>query len=238
MRYLDRTLPTAEENLALDEALLLEADAGRGADLLRVWHLEQQAVVLGAGCSLAHDVNEAACRADGVPVLRRSSGGGTVLLGHGCLCYSLVLRYEFDPALGEIGSSYAFILARLREGLLPLQPGIDRAGTSDLAVGGRKISGNAQQRKRGHLLHHGTLLFDFDVARLGQYLRQPERQPKYRAGRDHVDFMMNLPATADEIKRRLRDAWGAGEERKGWPAEEVRRLVAAKYSTTEWVRRR
>jgi lipoate-protein ligase A len=238
MHYLVRTLSTADENLALDEALLLEADAGRGGDVLRIWHTESLAVVLGAGGSVALDVVEAACRADGVPVLRRSSGGGSVLLGPGCLCFSLVLSYQFHPALSEIGSSYGFILGRMCEILRPIQQGLERAGTSDLAVGGRKCSGNAQQRKRGHLLHHGTLLFDFDLARVGAYLRMPERRPEYRAGRAHQDFLMNLPATAEEIAKHLRAGWGAEEAHSDWPEEDVRRLVAEKYSRHEWVRRR
>jgi lipoate---protein ligase len=238
MRYLDLTLPTAAKNLALDEALLLEADAGRSEDLLRVWHFEQPAVILGAGCSLAHDVDEPACRADGVPILRRASGGGTVLLGSGCLLFSLILGYDSAPGLGEIGSSYRFILTRLLECMLPLQPGIDRAGTSDLAAAGRKFSGNAQQRKRRHLLHHGTLLYDFDLASIGRYLRTPERQPEYRAGREHREFVMNLPASEAEIKRRLRQAWRADEEIHEWPEQEVRRLVEEKYSRPEWTWRR
>jgi len=238
MRYLDRTLPTAAENLALDEALLLEADAGRGEDLLRIWHLEQPAVVLGAGCSFALDVDEAACRADGVHVLRRSSGGGTVLLGRGCLLFSLILSYDAAPELGEIGSSYAFILGRLRECLRDICPDIERAGTSDLAAAGRKFSGNAQQRKRAHLLHHGTVLFDFDLSSIGRYLRMPERQPEYRSGRDHEAFVMNLPTTETAIKNRLRAEWRADEELRSWPEEETRRLVREKYATPEWVRRR
>jgi lipoate-protein ligase A len=238
MRYLDLTLPTAAENLALDEALLLEAEAGRGGDLLRVWHLAQPAVVLGAGCSLARDVDEAACRADGVPVQRRSSGGGTVLLGRGCLLFSLILSYDAAPELGEIGSSYAFILGRLRKSLLDLRPDIERAGTSDLAASGRKFSGNAQQRKRTHLLHHGTILVDFDLSSIGHYLRMPEKQPEYRAGRDHATFLMNLPATETEIKDRLQMEWQADEEERSWHEEEMRRLLREKYATAEWLRRR
>src|SRR5437764_4342941 len=113
MDFLDLTLPSAAANLALDEALLLEAEAGRGGEVLRLWEWPGPAVVLGSGCVLADDVNEEACAADGVPVLRRSSGGGTVLLGRGCLLYSLVLPYERDPALVEIQSSYRFILGRV-----------------------------------------------------------------------------------------------------------------------------
>src|SRR5262249_34075225 len=104
MRYLDLTLPTLAENLALDEALLLEAEADRGGELLRIWEWPAPAVVLGAACRLVEEVDADACRADGVPILRRASGGGTVLLGAGCLCFSLVLAYNRDPALREIPS--------------------------------------------------------------------------------------------------------------------------------------
>jgi lipoate-protein ligase A len=238
MQFLHLTLPGAAENLALDEALLLEAEAGRGGEVLRLWEGPRHAVVLGAGGVRDDDVDEAACRADGVPVLRRASGGGTVLLGPGCLCYSLVLAYASSPPLREIPFSYAFILGRVREALAGLLPDVTAAGTSDLAAGGRKFSGNAQQRKRGHLLHHGTLLYDFDLARVGRYLRMPARQPEYRGRRDHTEFLRNLPAGAVELKRRLRAAWQADEEVSAWPAEEVRRLTEEKYRREEWTHRR
>src|SRR5438874_320002 len=106
MRLLELTLPTLAENLALDEALLLEAEAGAGGEVLRLWEWPARGVVLGSGCVLAEDVNEATCRADGLAVGRRSSGGGTVLLSAGCLLFSLVLAYERDPALREVRSSY------------------------------------------------------------------------------------------------------------------------------------
>jgi lipoate-protein ligase A len=235
MLYLDRTLPSAAENLALDEALLLAAEAGQGGEVLRFWEWPALAVVLGSGCRLAEDVDEGACAADGVPVLRRSSGGGTVLLGPGCLLYSLVLDQEREPALTQIQPSYRYILGR---GAAALGGEVAQAGISDLAVGGRKFSGNAQQRKRRHLLHHGTLLYAFDLGRVGRYLRPPPRQPGYRAGRGHDDFLLNLSLSAPELKRRLRGAWGADTEETSWPEATVRRLVADKYASPEWTRRR
>src|SRR6202040_1238413 len=92
--FLTLRLPTPAANLALDEALLLEAEDGRGGEVLRVWEWPTPAGVLGAGCRLAQDVDEDLCRADAVPILRRASGGGTVLLGRGCLLYSLILSYR------------------------------------------------------------------------------------------------------------------------------------------------
>jgi lipoate-protein ligase A len=238
MQFLDLTLPSLAENLALDEALLLEADEGRGGEVLRLWEWPTPAVVLGAGCWLARDVDEDACRADGVPILRRASGGGTVLLGHGCLLYSLVLRYERSPALHDITASYRYLLDRVREALADLLPAIEHAGISDLAAAGRKFSGNAQQRKRHHLLHHGTLLYDFDLAQVGRYLRMPERQPDYRGRRDHAAFLGNLPAAADELRQRLRHACGAMTVLPTWPEDAVGQLVSEKYATGAWTRRR
>ena len=236
MEFLDLTLPTPRENLALDEALLLRAEAGQGGETLRLWEWASPVVVLGSACRLAEDVDEPACAAAGVPIVRRSSGGGTVLWGRGCLLYSLVLRFDRDPALAEIRPSYRHILGRVAEALGV--PGVEHAGISDLAVGGRKFSGNAQQRKRNHLLHHWTILLDFDLAQVGRYLRPPPRQPEYRAGRAHEEFLCNLDLPAEDVRRRLRAGWGAETQGAGWPAEQVRRLVEEKYALEAWTRRR
>jgi lipoate-protein ligase A len=238
MYWLDVTLPTLAANLALDEALLLESESGLGGEVLRVWEWPAYAVVLGAGGKVADDVDAAACAADGVPLGRRSSGGGTVLLGPGCLLYSLVLRYDRAPELGGIGSAHRWVLDRITNALTPLLPGITLAGYSDLTAAGRKFSGNAQQRKRDHLLYHGTLLYDFDLARLGRYLREPPKQPDYRAQRPHGDFVRNLPASAAELRERLRAAWGAEPAERDLPSADVDRLVAEKFGRADWVYRR
>ncbi len=238
MQWLSLTLPDLHANLALDEALLLDAEEGRGPEVLRLWEWATPAVVLGAAGRIADDVEEAICQRDGVPLARRSSGGGTVLLGTGCLLYSLVLAYDRAEDLTQIGSSYRYILditgTALRERLFP----VELAGISDLTSAGRKFSGNAQQRKRTHLLHHGTLLYRFDLHQVGRYLRQPPRQPDYRRHRDHDAFLMNLPLGREALVAALCDAWGAHEEMMTYPADQVRKLVAGKYELESWIRRR
>src|SRR5260221_503454 len=79
-----------------------------------------------------------------------------------------------------------------------------------------------QQRKRTPLLQHGTLLYDSDADQAGRYLRLPPRQPEYRRQRSHRDFMANMPATAEQLKRCLRDAWGPENELMEWPQDLVR----------------
>lgn len=237
MLQLDLTLPTLAENLALDEALLLSAEAG-GPEVLRFWEWPNLAVVIGAGGKWAEETDAPACARDQVPILRRSSGGGAVLLGRGCLAFSLVLALERDAALADLHASYRVILGTIAAALAPVAAGIAPAGISDLAVAGRKCSGNAQQRKRTHLLHHGTLLCSFDLAHLPRYLAHPQREPDYRLRRSHKDFVTNLNVPVESVQRRLGSAWRADEKMAAWPEALTRQLTAQKYALDAWHRRR
>jgi lipoate---protein ligase len=237
MKLLDQTLPTPAENLALDEALLLAAEDGTGGEALRLWELPTYVIVVGSGGSVAVDVNTVACAADGVPVLRRASGGGTVLLGPGCLCYTLVLSYDHAPRLNEIPGSYRYVLGRVARALAPVVPAAVK-GISDLAVDDVKFSGNAQQRKRTHFLHHGTLLCGFDLARVSKYLNAPEREPEYRHHRPHAEFVANLPLTVEEAKGLLVAEWAPEGEYAPVPLVTARELAAEKYARDEWTLRR
>jgi len=237
MRLLDLTLSEPAANLALDEALLIAAEEAAAPEVLRFWEMPVPAVVAGAGGSVAVDVNVAACEADGVPILRRASGGGTVLLGPGCLCFSLVLNYDSAPGLDDIRASNRYVLQRVANALRPIVTA-KCEGTSDLAVEGVKISGNAQQRKRRHFLHHGTLLCGFDLGLFAKYLHAPERQPDYRQNRPHAEFVANLPATIAEVKQLLSAEWQAEDEYEPAPLDAAHRLVMEKYARADWNRRR
>jgi len=235
---LEQTLTTLDENLALDEALLLAAEAGGGGEVLRFWEWPAKAVVLGAGGSIAIDVNEAVCREDGVPLHRRASGGGTVLLDRGCLNYTVVLEYTRAAELRDVTASYQWLLGKVRDALRPVAT-LEHIGISDLALEGRKVSGNAQQRKSRILLHHGTLLYAFDASTVGRYLNPPERAPTYRAGRDHASFVTNLPADAATLKRLIVAEFAAQpSELSDAVMDRVPALIEERYAKQEWVRRR
>lgn len=238
MTLLDISLTDPAANLALDEALLLAAEEGTAGEVLRMWEAPAHAVVVGAGGSVAIDVNTAACAADGVPVLRRASGGGTVVLGPGCLCFTVVLRTDRAPGLDLIQPSARYVLGRVRAAVAPFAPDAALEGTSDLAIDGVKFSGSAQQRKRRYFLHHGTLLAGFDLARVPRYLHPPERQPDYRRGRPHAEFVTNLPADAKTLKHLLVAEWQPETDYNPIPLDRVRELVAEKYGRDEWTRRR
>jgi len=235
MRYLELTLATGAENLALDEALLDEAEQrGRPLETLRLWEPLRPMVVVGRSSKLAEEVRLEACRKRGLPVLRRCSGGAAVVTGPGCLMYAVVLSYELRPALRAVDHAHCFVMNTLASALKPLVPDVRYQGISDLAMGERKFSGNSLRCRRDHLLYHGTLLYDFPLELIGACLAAPPRQPDYRRGRAHRSFVTNLPLKVAAIRAALVTVWKATEPCGNWPQETTARLVAEKYSRREW----
>jgi lipoate---protein ligase len=235
MRHLDLTLPTAALNLALDEALLERAEAARRpSEVLRIWEPAAPLVVVGCSSRVDIEVHCDACERLDVPILRRSSGGLSIVTGPGCLMYAVVLSYELHPELRAIDRAHAFVLDRLVSALSRQLPGVARDGTSDLTFAGRKFSGNSLRCKRDHLLYHGTLLYDFPLPLVGQLLAQPPRAPAYRAGRAHDDFITNLPLTSAQLRAALMDAWDAHVLELDWPRDAAERLARDKHGTDEW----
>ena len=211
IRYLDLTLSTPARNLACDEALLNDHEANGGPGVLRFWESSIFFIVIGYANKVAEETNLDACQKGAVPILRRCSGGGSVVQGPGCLNYSLIL--PVDAATGEAGTitgTNRFVMDRNRaacEALVGNAVAVD--GHTDLTLAGRKFSGNSQRRRRDWFLFHGTFLYNFDVPLLGRWLRPPPRQPEYRRQRSHADFVTQLPVGADEIKRAMRKVWQA-----------------------------
>jgi lipoate---protein ligase len=217
VRLLDLTLPSPVENLALDEALLEETEEQQSDPVLRFWESDRYVVVLGRSSRLTDDVHLDACRADGVAILRRASGGGTVLQGPGCLCYAFVFPLRLYNRLRDIRLSNTFILGRLAEALSRCECGVALQGISDLAIAGRKISGNAQRRTRNALLFHGTILYGMNADVISRYLKQPKRQPAYREDRSHGEFLRTINASVGDLKKAIAENWQAHCALQAWP---------------------
>lgn len=236
MWLLDLTLPTPTENVALDEALLEEADASaEPAEVLRIWESPSIAVVIGRSSRAGEEVNLEFCALREIPVVRRCSGGAAVVLGPGCLMYSVILSSTLRPELPSIDAAHRLVLGRIETALRELGLDVRHEGISDLAVEGRKVSGNSLRSKRHALLYHGTLLYGgFSLEVLSQCLRTAPRQPEYRAGRDHRAFVTNLPASADQLRQALRAAWPTQGCLPTWPRARTEELVASRYSREDW----
>lgn len=223
---LDLTLPLPVENLALDEALLEELNEQGGDPVLRFWESDRYFIVLGRASRVADDVDLVACHEDGLPILRRASGGGTVLQGPGCLSYALVLPLDWHPDLASIRVTNRFILERMATALRQWEPTTDFRGISDLAIDGMKISGNAQRRTRSALLFHGTILHGMRADLITRYLKHPSRQPDYRSDRPHRTFLRTINAQPQAIKQVIASTWNAEPTDWLWPTARMPHTIA------------
>lgn len=236
MRWLDVTFAAPAENLACDEILLNIVEEDPREELLRFWESPQHFVVLGSSNKVRDEVDVDACRADGIPILRRHSGGGAVLQGPGCLNFSLVLAIDPDGPTRNITETTRFVMQRHADALANvLGRSVHVQGSSDLTIGDRKCSGNAQRRRLNALLFHGTFLLQFDLALMEKYLRRPPRQPAYRQQRTHSDFVCNIGVDTARIKQALIAVWHAVEHTEGLPTAAIEDLARTKHSSAGWV---
>ena len=250
MKLLDLTLDTPAENLACDEALLDLCEAER-VEILRFWESRQHFVVVGYGNRIETEVNVEECKKRSVPVLRRCSGGGTVVQGPGCLNYSVTLRIPENGMLTSVTGTNDFVMERNRVALEQLLGApVSVQGHTDLAIEVEcgenivpyhqwlKFSGNAQRRRRNAVVFHGTILHTFDLSLLDSLLRVPSAQPEYRDGRTHAEFVRNIPAKPKTVRQSLCLAWQAHESAAPPAASEIERLVREHYANDSWNYRR
>ena len=209
LQFLDLSFSTPARNLAADEWLLIQAESGARGPTLRFWESPIHFVALGYTNRAETEANLPVCRAAGVPITRRVSGGGTVLQGPGCLNYALIHPIAPGETL-NVEATNKMVMETQRAAFEKLLgEAVTVAGHTDLATRNLKFSGNAQRRKARYFLFHGTVLLDFDLELVQRLLRPPSKEPEYRAQRSHRDFIRNLPVTRDKVKAALCAAWHA-----------------------------
>ena len=233
-------MPSPAGNLALDEALLEACDAGEGPEVLRFWEPDSVFVVVGYANSTSRESNVETCVREGVPVLRRCSGGGTVVQMPGVLNYNLVLRIQETGPLSTVPGTNRFVMERVRsafDALPGLAGRISVRGITDLCLGDRKVMGNAQRRKKAALVFHGSLLLTADLGKISHLLPMPSHQPDYRGNRSHGEFCTNLETPVAAVKKALCAEWKAELPLEVLPSDRMAHLMESRYGRAEWHRK-
>jgi len=176
-RLLETGVQPGAFNMGLDEAVLNAVAEGRQPPTLRLYGWNPPAVTLGYFQGLEDEVDREACSRMGVDIVRRVTGGGAVF--HDAeLTYSIILPESHPLARPGILDSYRVLCAGVVEGLARFGLAAEFAPINDVLVQGQKVSGNAQTRKRGCILQHGTILLDVDVDRMFALLKVPSEKMK------------------------------------------------------------
>jgi lipoate-protein ligase A len=242
VKLLEKTYPSPQENLACEEAILLNLEEHGEDEVLRIWETLPNDnknpffVVLGHANRVNEEVNTDACHHHKIEILRRCSGGGTVLNGPGCMSYCLYLRMDLHPELISIQNTNQFILNKMKSAIDPfLQDShVKIKGTSDMTINNKKFSGNAQSRKRRYILFHGTIMHNFDFSLLNKILKSPPKQPDYRQNRQHSDFVMNLQIPSTQLIDSIKKIWSADTPYQTIPEAQIQELAQTKYTTNNW----
>jgi len=235
MQVLDLSFVEPAHNLACDEALLNWCDKHQ-QPVLRFWESPAPFVVLGYANRLGKEANREACARLAVPILRRCSGGGTVLQGPGCVSYALVLPLELTAELKTIAGANSYIMEQNRRAVeLLLNGSVSIAGHTDLVWNSKKFSGNSQRRTRNALLFHGTFLLKFDLSLVEKTLQMPLLQPDYRQQRPHGEFVGNIPVPSLALKSALRQAWKVTGKFTENLDTDMEALLAEKYANPHWL---
>jgi lipoate-protein ligase A len=163
----------ANQNMGLDYALLKLCRI----PTLRLYMWNPPAVSIGYFQSMSEEVDIDKCKTQGIDYVRRITGGGAVFHDKE-ITYSVIID-ENNPIIPkDIKKSYESISSAVIFSLKKIGVNASYAPLNDIVVNGKKISGCAQTRKEGRILHHGTLLLDVDVERMFSVLKVPNEKLK------------------------------------------------------------
>jgi lipoate-protein ligase A len=249
-------------NMSVDEAILGAVVEGRRPATLRLYAWSPPCLSLGRNQRLG-DVDLEACRAAGIDVVRRPTGGKGILHVDE-LTYSVTLPPGDPRAAGDVVEGYRRLSEGLLAGLRRLgvavvpadgeirgrgQPGpvcFETPSNHEITAGGRKLVGSAQWRARGGVLQHGSLPLEGDITRIVEYLAfaEPERRAQRQALRARactLEAALGLRVPFADAARSLAQGFAEALDLMLIPGAlspeeetQVDELRRARYITGEW----
>ena len=246
MRF--RILPDIETSaamqMAIDEAILIARVKKQSPGTIRFYSWKPKAITIGYFQSLKKEVDEKKAKVLGIDVIRRYTGGGAVFHDKE-ITYSICIGEK--TAGIDIIKSYEKICGFIIKGMECLNLKAQFKPINDIIVNGKKISGNAQTRKDGIILQHGTLLLDVDVNTMFSILKIPDEKIrdklienarqrvtslKQELGKD-ISFTQAKTALISGFKKTFK-AELKEQELSEFEKAAVKKLFKQKYSTKEW----
>ncbi|MBI2141573.1 lipoate--protein ligase family protein [Candidatus Woesearchaeota archaeon] len=242
-RVLDLTANSASVNMALDEAISDAVKAKKALPTIRFYKWKPSAVSVGYFQSLTDEVDVALCKKTGIDFVRRRTGGGAVYHdGNGEITYSVIAPESLFPK--GITESYHVICGWIADALGRIGIPAEFKPINDIIAAGKKISGNAQTRRNGILLQHGTILYKLDVATMFSLLKVPKEKISDKFIEDVKQRVtsvtdINPQVTEQQLKDALVAGFTSGKEFEFGTitAEEkaaAEKLAKERYGSDEW----
>ncbi len=241
--------------MAIDEAILNARIAKQVPNTLRLYRWDPSTASIGQNQSLNDEVDLKVAQESGVDVVRRVSGGGAVLHDRDReITYSVILaESDFRAQFGALKNVEVF--HKITEGIvkalnkLSIQPDQGVIHCPAIFIQGKKISGNAQARRKGVILQHGTILLDVDAELMYSILKTPQGVPKarmVRSVRAKVTGIQQFIPNFDVqrlgmfLKEGFEEAFGitlTEGKLTPWELDEANRLARERYGNPAWTNR-
>lgn len=255
-------------NLALEEAIAINLIEFGFSGAVRFW-TNHNTIVLGISDSVSKNIspekitafnqefprlqNSRKFQENSIYITRRASGGGTVFHDEAFnLNYSLFASTKETKELYPVKESYNQLLGLVTKALSKQNISASSAGKSDITIETdgilKKISGNAQFRKRDCIVQHGTLILDMKIIdSVLENLSHPPEEPDYRKNRKHSDFLTSLPKefSVPQFKKDLQEIFqeflglssSITKDRKFLRQvfRDAKRLMSEKYANIEFI---
>ncbi|RLE60711.1 MAG: lipoate--protein ligase family protein [Thermoprotei archaeon] len=235
-------------NMALDEAILEARIQGVVPNTLRIYVFSPSAVSIGYFQKIKESVVFKRIRDYGYDIVRRPTGGGSVFHDEfGEITYSVIAD---EKTVGfDLVESYQYICRGLIETLKIFGIEANFKPINDVIVNGRKISGNAQLRRKGIVLQHGTLMYNTRLELLRAFLRVPKvKQEIKSAARStgvttisrELGRVVSLREVLNALIMGFEKTFGEmdGESYTPLEIELAFRLFRDKYSSEKWLFKR
>ncbi len=221
-------------NLALEEYLCLRAMRD-GSQFFMLWQNEPS-IIVGRFQNTLAEINSEFVKEHNIHVVRRNAGGGAVYHDLGNINYSFIM----EDKGGEF--NFEFFTGPIIEALNTMGAKAELSGRNDVTIEGKKVSGGAQFRRGGVILHHGTLLYDSDLDVLSQALNvSPEKLiskgvKSVRSRVSNIRTFLKKPFSVLDFMKDLQNKIKGFTPLSLSPEEyaEAEKLAKEKYSTWEW----
>jgi len=180
----------------LDDVSLLEESNGNLS--LKVWKPEDTSVVIGNSNNLDSSLNIKNILEDNVSVYKRPTGGEPVLLSTNVLIISISNGVNKEQKAKEVFKNYNSMIIDALESFNIHN--LSQKGISDIAIGEKKILGSSMYRNKDKIFYHAVLNISESPELISRYLNNPGREPDYRKGRDHTEFVTSIEKSGYKIK--------------------------------------
>ncbi len=251
-RVMGLDINDAYQNMAVDEAICRMRAENKSPNTIRFYRWKPSAVSLGYFQLVNQEVNVEACKKLGVDVIRRMTGGGAVYHSYeGEVTYSVIVDQNHPKVPSDIIRSYELICSGIVEAMGKLDITAEFKPINDICVNGKKISGNAQTRRWGVLVQHGTILLDTDIKTMFTVLKVSKEKisdKMIKSAEERVTTIrreLGREVGFDEVTDALRESFAKVFDVKlvqGKLSPEERALAEKlrkeKYSTREWIFKR